>query len=204
MDAIYFTKVEYREFLHCDRDHYRWIILLNLQEGELSFQTYSWKRKPFGMEGLTTETIGPLELAIPFSRPVMIVKNGKTNFKDIVIADDYYEPEVTFSYAIKLSKEQLQSILPYCNALDFEPFRGKTMSMKDEGYLGYRDELNMSFRAVSDSYLPMLELPMDYYYDESHIWPSERLYRYLVKNYFSGKKKLRGKGPSYGAGSLFF
>ena len=84
MDAIYFTKVEYREFLHCDRDHYRWIILLNLQEGELSFQTYSWKRKPFGMEGLTTETIGPLELAIPFSRPVMIVKNGKTNFKDAI------------------------------------------------------------------------------------------------------------------------
>lgn len=41
-------------------------------------------------------------------------------------------------------------------------------------------------------------------FDEEHIWPSERLYRYLVKTFFEGNKKLRGWGPTYGGFSLFF
>ena len=44
---------------------------------------------------------------------------------------------------------------------------------------------------------------MNYYYDEEHICPSEKLYRYLIKKYFEGDKKLHGWGPSYGEGSLF-
>ena len=41
--------------------------------------------------------------------------------------------------------------------------------MGEEGYIGYRDEVQLYFRAVTDSYIPLLELPMDYYYDEKHI-----------------------------------
>ena len=77
------------------------------------------------------------------------------------------------------------------------------MQMGEEGYVGYRDVLRLQFTGITDSYLPMLELPMEYYYDEEHIWPSEKLYRYLLKNFFKGNKKLRGWGPNYGDGSLF-
>ena len=78
------------------------------------------------------------------------------------------------------------------------------MQMGEEGYIGYRDEVRLYFRAITDSYIPMLELPMDYYYDEEHIWPSEKLYRYLLKTFFEKEKKLRRWGLSYGRKSLFF
>ena len=45
--------------------------------------------------------------------------------------------------------------------------------MDDEGFIGYRDEIKVSFCGVTDSYIPYIELPMNYYYDEKHIWPSE-------------------------------
>lgn len=77
------------------------------------------------------------------------------------------------------------------------------MEMGEEGYIGYRDEVQLYFRAVTDSYIPLLELPMDYYYDEKHIWLSEKLYRYLVKTYFEEDIKLRGWGTTYGGFSLF-
>lgn len=109
-----------------------------------------------------------------------------------------------FSYGIKLTDEQIQKILPYCNALDYEAYQDKKMSMMDEGYIGYRDEVSLKFSAVTDSYIPRIELPMKYYYDEDHIWPSEKLYRYLVETFFTDKKKLKGWGPTYGGHSLFF
>ena len=59
--------------------------------------------------------------------------------------------------------------LKYCNALDFEPYRNREMSMDDEGYCGYRDEVNVSFTGITDSYISMIKLPMDYYDDEDHI-----------------------------------
>ena len=65
--------------------------------------------------------------------------------------------------------------------------------MQDEGYIGYRDEVQMCFRGVTDSYIPLLELPMNYYYDEEHIWPSEKLYRYLVTNFLEKNNKTKSR-----------
>lgn len=48
--------------------------------------------------------------------------------------------KIIFSKGIKLTDEQMKGLLPYCNALDFEPFRNREMSMDDPGYRGYRDE----------------------------------------------------------------
>ena len=78
------------------------------------------------------------------------------------------------------------------------------MSMDDAGYIGYRDEVSVRFRGITDSYIPELELPMNYYYDEEHIWPSEKLYGYLVRTFFESNWKLNGHGPVYGGFSLFF
>ena len=47
------------------------------------------------------------------------------------------------------------------------------------------------------------ELCMNYYYDEEHIWPSEKLYRYLVKNIFENNKKLKECRLTYGGHSIF-
>ena len=76
--------------------------------------------------------------------------------------------------------------------------------MNDEGYIGYRDEINTYFTGITNSYIPKLDLQMDYFYDEEHIWPSEKLYRYLVNTFFECNKKFKKYGPHYGAGSLFW
>ena len=38
--------------------------------------------------------------------------------------------------------------------------------------------------------------PMDFYYDAEHIWPNEKLYRYLIKTFFENNSKLNGHGPT--------
>ena len=132
------------------------------------------------------------------------MQNEKTGFKPTLLPLEPQARAVCFSYAIKLDAQQIAALKPYCNALDFEPFRGRAMTMEDEGFIGYRDELQISFAGVTDSYIPKLELPMTYYYDEAHIWPSERLYRYLVHMYFENNRKLKGWFPPYQGYSLFF
>lgn len=158
-----------------------------------------------GIRGKKTHIFGEMVEVWESDLPAKVIRNGKTNFTDKVIMDNSFEDEVTFSYGIKLTEEQMTELLPYCNALDFEPFRDRKMNYNDKGMIGYRDEVDLRFRGISDSYLPLLELPMDYYYDEEHIWPSEKLYRYLLVKFFSDKnnKKLRGHRPCYGASSMF-
>ena len=119
---------------------------------------------------------------------------------------DIRRDEIVKSYGIRLSDEDIQKILPYCNALEYEKYRNKEMSTSDEGYIGYRDEVTMYFTAITDSYIPKIELPMEYYYDRAHEWPSERLYRFLVENYLDGNKieELKGWGPNWGGFSLFW
>lgn len=136
--------------------------------------------------------------------PAVKMRNGKTGFQAETLADESFEQEVVFSLAIHISEEQMEELLPYCDATEFEPYRGRKTSMDDEGFIGYRDEVHLYFKAITDSYIPLLELPMNLFYDEEHIWPSEKLYRYLFKNYLKGNKKLKGKGMAYGESSLFF
>ena len=199
---IYFTKVEYREVIGYGNTSS--ILLLNIPEKELSYQVFDWKRQMPAIEGIRTEKIGEHEWIDNYVKPAVKIRNGKTNFKAEMIEDNMYEQEVVASYAIHITDNQMQELLPYCDATEFEPYRGREMSMDDEGFIGYRDEVHLYFRAITDSYLPLLELPMKYYYDEDHIWPSERLYRYLVKNFLEGNKKLKGRKPTYGGLSLFF
>lgn len=201
-DPIYFSKVEYREVIGYGNTSS--IMLLNIPEKELSYQVFNWKRQMPGMEGIKTQEWNGHTWTDDIAVPIKKVKSGKTGFEGQVIEDDFYEQEVVFSHAIKFTDEQMKELLPYCNALDFEPYIDKEMSMDDEGYIGYRDKVHLYFTAISDSYIPKMELPMDYYYDEEYIWPSEKLYRYLEKTYFEGNKKLRRWGPIYGGLSLFF
>lgn len=200
-EKIYFTKVQFNECGH------RWksTLLLNLVEGTLAYQVYDFKIKdyPPAITGIKTEEYRGHLWEEKINIPAIRMRNGKTNFKPVLLKKEMIEKKVKFSYTHKFTEKELENLLQYCNALDFEPYRGREMSMQDEGYCGYRDEIDMSFTAISNSYIPKLELPMDYYYDEKHIWPSEKLYRYVIKNFMSDKK-LRYWVTSYGGLSLIF
>ena len=201
-EPIYFSKVEYREWAIYN---VRSVLLLNLEEGELSYQTYKWKREMPAVNGIDIlSSPNGKTFDVSFGRPGRTIRNAKTDFKEVLLPIDPYSSEVCFSYAVKLTKDQLDELRPYCNALEFEPYRDREMSMNDKGFIGYRDEIQLEFTGVTDSYMPKLVLPMRYYYDEEHIWPSERLYRYLVNTYLSKNKKLRDRLTSYGGLSLFY
>ncbi len=201
MEPVFFTKIEYKEVLGYKNPYS--IILLNIPEKQLSYQVLDWKRQMSAIQGIETEKIGDMEWTSEMNKPAKLIKNGKTDFVNQVILDEELQEKVAFSYAVELNDEQMKDLLPYCNALDFEPYRNRKMEMEDPGWIGYRDEVKLYFKGITDSYIPLMELPMNYYYDEENIWPSEKLYRYLVSTFFSKNKKCRKWGPFYGAYSLF-
>lgn len=194
-EAIYFTKVEFREY--CAGKYIR-AILLNFSEQELSYQVMRRKQKAPVIQGSESFTYSNGKtINFDTGSSGKVIRNEKTGFKPVLLKDEDYEAEVIFSYGIKLTLEQMEGLLPYCNALDFEPYRNKVMSMDDARFCGYRDEITISFKATSDSYLPIIELPMDYVYEEAYIWPSEKLYRYIIKTFFEGNKELEQWPLSY-------
>ena len=123
-------------------------------------------------------------------KQMLSMRVGKNGFQHVQVQAKDASSKVIFSAGIELREEQMKKLLPLCNALDFEPFRNREMSMDDPGYRGYRDEITMWFRGITDSYIPKIELPMELLYDEKHTWPSERLYQYLWENYLRDNKKL--------------
>ena len=200
-EPIYFSKVEFKERLIYS--HIRSSILLDLAQGELSYQRYQWEEQMPVISGVVSEEFFGKHHSEDINIPAKFIKSGKIDLNQKLVPDEKYIQKVVFSYGIKLSETQLQQLLPYCNALEFEPYRNRKMSMSDDGYIGYRDEINLYFTGITDSPIPKMEWNMLYYYDEAHIWPSEKLYRYLVMEYFQNNKKLKGFGPCYGGLSLF-
>ena len=202
-EKIYFSKVEFREYI--GHELYS-ILLLNLVEGTLAYQVYEKNRKVRkapAITGIGTEEFMGDTWDYEIRKPAVKMRNLKTGFKSVIIEDDEIDYDVIFSYTHDFSYNEKKDVLQYCNALEFEPYRGKKMSMKDEGFCGYRDEIHVYFTGVTDSYIPKIQLPMEYYYDEKHIWPSEKLYRYIVRKFLSDKN-LSKWVISYGGGSLMF
>ena len=200
-DTVYFSKIEFREYIYGLHS----ILLLDLVEGTLAYQVYEQEKRMYApaITGIETEEFMGHTWETDIRKPAMKMRNGKTDFESVLLVDDTDDMEVVFSYTHKFSKCELKELLPLCNALDFEPYRDKKMSMEDEGYRGYRDEVRLYFKGITDSYIPKIELPMYYFYDEEHIWPSEKLYRYVVKN-FLNDPKLKKRAVSYGGLSLLF
>ena len=196
---IYFTKIQFTEYIW-HRKH--GVLYLNLQEKELAYQVYGNNRNMPAIEGVETEEWFGKENQFRFFKPAKIISNAKTNFKPELIEDEFDNEFIVYSYSKKLNDEELTEIKKFCKVSDFDPFRNREMNMEDEGFAGYRDGMNIRFDGISDSYFPYLRLPMNYYYDSEHEWPSETLYKYLVTTFLMGKKNLQPWIIPYGAFSL--
>lgn len=94
--------------------------------------------------------------------------------------------------------------MPFIKAFDFEPYRDKKQFLHfSDGFVGYGDEYWMNFVGITDSYIPKIELPMTILYDDTYIWPNERLYQYLIKTYLS-TKEFGNERVEHGGLSLCF
>lgn len=196
---IYFSIVEFQERIGYRNIHS--VIHLDIPQGELSYQVYEWKKNAPSIIGIEVIEVCGEKKSIDFMIPGKIIKSQKNNFQPEIFKDNLYEQKVIFNYGVKLSNTQKVELLKYCNAIEFEPYRNKEMSMSDPGYIGYRDEVSIKFVGITNSYIPKMEWDMSYYYDEDHIWPSEKLYRYLLKRYLQNEE-TKGWVSSYGAFSI--
>ena len=111
-DTVYFSKIEYCEVIGYGNTTS--IMLLNIPEQELSYQVYDWKRQMPAIEGMQTKEINKYTWTYDIALPAKKIRNGKTGFEPQFIRDEEYNPEITFSYAIKLTDDQMQMLLPYC------------------------------------------------------------------------------------------
>lgn len=101
--------------------------------------------------------------------------------------------DIIDSEGINLSNHEMEQILPFCNALEFEKYRDKEPDMSEPGFESYLDDgVHRKFFGVTDSYVPLIEISMDYSFDKKHQWPTEKLYNYLIQRYVEGKKRYRG------------
>lgn len=191
---VYFSKVEFHECFWMFRKGMPYfgdekIIFLDLVNRELSVQVIRTGQD-------LSNRIYSLEAGWRIGYPneeakqMINIRTGKNGMKSIQVQANDMSSKVVLSKGIMLTDRQMEELLPYCNALEFEPFRNRKMSMKDPGYRGYRDEVTVWFRGITDSYIPKIELPMDYVFDEKHTWPSEKLYEYIVDKLIKPNKKL--------------
>ena len=193
-EYIPFSKIEFHESFWMFRKGMPvWgdekIIFLDIPKRELSVQVIrtgqNLSNKIYSIEagwrlGYPNENV----------KQMLSMRAGKNGFQQVQVQTKDTSSKVIFSEGIELCEEQMEELLPLCNALDFEPFRNREMSMDDPGYRGYRDEVTMWFRGITDSYIPKIELPMELLYDEKHTWPSEKLYQYIWENFLKDNKKL--------------
>jgi hypothetical protein len=198
---IYFSKIEFVENIGYGKRTS--VISLNLVEKELGYQVFEEKhRAPVIQASISVEFYGKRH-NYDVGYPACKIRNEQTEFKEKLIKLEDFEEDVVFSYGIKLSDSQFRKILPYCNALEFEPFRNKEMLWSDEGIIGMRDLCSLNFKAVTDDYIPMIELPMILYYEDALMWPSEKLYKHIITEIFDKDKNIKGLYTSYGGFSLF-
>lgn len=99
--------------------------------------------------------------------------------------------DVIDSEGIELNDHEMEEILPMCNALEFEKYRDMEPDMSAPGFEAYLDEgASRKFIGITDSYIPMMEMSMDYSFNKKHQWPTEKIYNYLCQRCVEGKKKI--------------
>ena len=88
---------------------------------------------------------------------------------------------VVENFAKKLTDEDITELLPYINALDFEPYR----NVDDSQYFMTYDGPTLKFTGITNSYLPLYQ---HYIYFVGKIGkerPYEKLFSYIVNKYLS-------------------
>ena len=185
-NPIYFSKVYFLKYMVRSET----TILLNLETKELSIQVIKNKHQAPAIEKHAfTERCGDLTEQI-FSIPARKVRDSFTGWKWKILPSLEPETDVLFSEGIGLNETQMSNLLKYCNAFDFEPFIGREMDLNDPSCIGYRDEITMYFVGITNSYIPKIELPMQYLYSGKYECPTERLYQFLVSNIIRQDKRF--------------
>lgn len=147
IDDAYFSLVTFNESWNTtDNSFVNREIQINLISKELSVSNtkYIMLNVP-AIEGKRWYTINQKVIESKISKNGYKINNAMSNHRWQLLPTSEIKEEPLDSIGVKLSDEQVNKILPFCKVKDFEPYRERTMFMKDPGYIGYRDILSMEF-----------------------------------------------------------
>lgn len=89
--------------------------------------------------------------------------------------------KVVKNYAIQMTDEDIIQLLPYINALEFEPYR----NVDDSQYFMIYDGPTLKFIGITDSYLPLYQHYIYFVGEIGEERPYEKLFSYIVNKYLS-------------------
>lgn len=95
------------------------------------------------------------------------------------------------NYGLKLTDEQLEKLVPYIYSSDFKHVNQNGINFNNPKLVGYRDEISIKFRAISQDGRPLFVYEMSGVYRDWHNYPTDKLYDYLARKFFSQKKYRR-------------
>lgn len=190
MEPIYFSKIIFTSRI----GHGNWypvnILMIDIPQKEISFQKCKWVERPASLEGIGDyEWIpGFIEQDKHYFKPAVKIKNGKTGFEYKTFPLERCEQKIIKSVGLKLEDYELEKLLPFCNALEFEEFRKKGENWKH--VKSYYDEITIYFQAITDSYIPMMEMNCDLMHDKGFERPHEKLRDFLI-SYMNSNEKYK-------------
>ena len=191
MEPVFFSKVVLSSRIGAGFCYPENTIMIDIPKKEISFQKCKWIERSGSVEvmddyGWDSGLVGH---DVHYLKPAVKIKNGKTGFEYKVLPVEKYEQKIIKSIGLSLSDYEIDRILPFCNALEFELYRD--MGDDWEHMTGYFDEVSIHFQAVTDSYIPMLEMSCNLSHEKGYERPQEKL-RDFILEYMSKNKKFKG------------
>lgn len=124
-------------------------------------------------------------------KPYRVIKSGKHN-RGIKANLETFEYDIAESNKTKLTDKDIEILLPFCNALEFFPYNG-IYEVSLDSYLFNdinRKSYMQKFIGVTNSYVPKIEIQMNYARKENHSWPPDKLlFDCILKNFFCYEKR---------------
>lgn len=92
---------------------------------------------------------------------------------------------IVFEHSQKLSDKSLSKIMNYTRLIDFEQYRNRNNSNKNDKVIGFRDVFSITFKGYSQDGQALLIYEMEYVYKDWYNRPIDNLYSFISDTYFS-------------------
>lgn len=98
---------------------------------------------------------------------------------------------IVFEHSQKLSEKSLSKLMNYTRLIDFEQYRNRNNSNKNDKVIGFRDVFSITFKGYSQDGQALLIYEMEYVYKDWYNRPVDNLYSFISDTYFSNFQNNR-------------
>lgn len=92
---------------------------------------------------------------------------------------------IVFEHSQKLSEKSLSKLMNYTRLIDFEQYRNRNNSNKNDKVIGFRYVFSITFKGYSQDGQALLIYEMEYVYKDWYNRPVDNLYSFISDTYFS-------------------